>query len=94
MTGTGGSRPGDEPPQYVAEHVRDWLADDDRLAALDIRVRILGDKVFLTGTVATEARRAVVTDVVAAHLPDHDIHNEIAVVECSEVSPTEVETLR
>ena len=83
----------DEPPQYVAEHVRDWLAVDDRLAALDIRVRILGHKVFLTGTVATAARRAVVTDVVAAHLPDHEIHNELAVGECSEVSPAEVETL-
>ena len=82
-----------EPPQYVAEHVRDWLADDDRLAALDIRVRIVGSKVFLTGTVATEARRAVVTDVVTAHLPDHEVHNEIAVADCAEASPTEVETL-
>ena len=53
--------PGDEPPQYTAEHVRGWLAIDDRLAALDIGVRIVGHKVFLTGTVATEARRAVVT---------------------------------
>ena len=85
--------PVDEPPQYVAEHVRDWLAVDDRLAALDIRVRIVGHKVFLTGTVATEARRAVVTDVVVAHLPDHEIHNELAVGECSEVSAAEVETL-
>jgi len=85
--------PGDEPPQYVAEHVRDWLAVDDRLAALDIRVRIVGHKVFLTGTVATDARRSVVTEVVATHLPDHEIHNELAVVDCSEVSVGEVETL-
>ena len=83
----------EEPPQYVAAHVRDSLAGDDRLAALDIRVRIVGPKVFLTGTVATEARRAVVTDVVSVHLPDHEIHNEIAVVDCSEASPAEVETL-
>jgi len=84
---------GDEPPQYVAAHVREWLAVDDRLAALDIGVRILGHKVFLTGTVATDARRAVVTEVVAAHLPDHEIHNELAVVDCSEVGAGEVETL-
>jgi hypothetical protein len=84
---------GDEPPQYVAEHVRDWLAVDDRLAALDIRVRIVGHKVFLTGTVATDARRAVVTEVVATHLPDHEIHNELAVMDCSEVGAGEVETL-
>lgn len=84
----------DEPPQYTVAHVRDWLADDERLAALDIRVRIMGRKVFLTGTVPTEARREVVTDVVAAHLPDHEIHNETAVVECPEAAPTEVETLR
>jgi osmotically-inducible protein OsmY len=82
-----------DPPQYVAEHVRDWLAVDDRLAALDIGVRIVGHKVFLTGTVATEARRTVVTEVVTAHLPEHEIHNELAVVECSEVSAGEVETL-
>jgi hypothetical protein len=84
----------EEPPQYTAAHVRDWLADDDRLAVLDIRVRIMGRKVFLTGTVPTEARRGVVTDVVAAHLPDHEIHNEIGVVECPEASPAEVETIR
>ena len=83
----------DEPPQYVAAHVRDWLAVDDRLAALDIDVRVIGNKVFLTGSVATEARRSVVTDVVGTHLPDHEIHNELAVAECPEVSPTEVETL-
>jgi hypothetical protein len=83
----------DEPPQYTAEHVRGLLAGDDRLAALDIRVRIVGHKVFLTGTVATEARRAVVTEVVSTHLPEHEIHNELAVVECSEASPAEVETL-
>jgi hypothetical protein len=93
VTGSAGIDPADEPPQYVAAHVRDWLAEDDRLAALDIRVRIMGRKVFLTGAVATEARRAVVTDVVAAHLPDHELHNEIAVVECLEASPAEVETL-
>jgi len=85
--------PIDEPPQYVAEHVRDVLADDDRVAALDIRVRIVGRKVFLTGTVATESRRAVVTDLVTTHLPDHEIHNELAVTECSEASEAEVETL-
>ena len=93
MTGTAGTDSADEPPQYVAAHVRDWLAEDDRLAALDIRVRIVGHKVFLTGSVATEARRAVVTDVLAAHLPDHELHNELAVVECSEVGAGEVETL-
>jgi type II secretory pathway component PulK len=83
----------DEPPQYVAEHVRDVLAVDDRVAALDIRVRIVGRKVFLTGTVATEARRAVVTDLVTTQLPEHEIHNELAVTECSEASEAEVETL-
>src|SRR5215471_5826441 len=83
----------DEPLQYVAEHVRDWLAVDDRLAALDIRVRIVGHKVFLTGIVATEARRAVVTEVVSAHLPEHEVHNELAVVECCEASPDEDGTL-
>jgi len=83
----------DEPPQYVAEHVRDLLAVDDRLAALDIRVRIVGHKVFLTGTVATEARRAVVSEVVGAHLSDHEVHNELVVAECSEATAAEVETL-
>ena len=93
MTGPAGVDPTEEPPQYTAAHVRDWLAEDDRLAALDIRVRVMGRKVFLHGTVATETRRGVVTDVLAAHLPDHELHNEIAVVECPEASPAEVETL-
>ena len=93
MTASGLTSSGDEPPQYVAEHVRDWLAVDDRLAALDIDVRIVGHKVFLSGTVPTDARRTVVTEVVATHLPDHEIHNELAVGECSEVGAGEVETL-
>ena len=51
------------------------------------------DGSFLTGTVATEARRAVVTEVVSTHLPDHEIHNELAVAECFEATAEEVETL-
>ena len=67
-----------------------WRSRTGFHAVLDIRVRIVGRKVFLSGTIATDARRGIVTDVVAAHLPEHEIHNEIAVADCPEASPTAI----
>ena len=75
-------RPSDDhvPMQYVVARLRDALAHDERVAALDIQVRIVGSDVFLTGMVSSDPRRAAVEDVVRGEVPDLTIHNQLDVL--------------
>jgi len=75
-------RPSDDrvPMQYVVAGVRDALAHDDRVAALDIQVRIVGSDLFLTGTVSSDRRRVEAEDVVRGEVPDLTIHNQLDVL--------------
>jgi osmotically-inducible protein OsmY len=70
-----------EPTQYLVARIRDSFAHDERVAALDINVRIVGDSVFLIGTVATPERRSTCEDVLRELLPDHRVHNQLVVLE-------------
>ena len=65
-----------EPPQYVAEHIRDALRNDPRVGELDVQVRITGGRVFVTGNVATLERQRAITDSVEEILPDVEVRNE------------------
>ena len=77
---TDATDPASEPLQYVAAHVREALAHDGRVAALDIEVRIVGSDLFLTGSVASPPRPQAAEDVVRAQLPDLTIHNQLDVL--------------
>jgi osmotically-inducible protein OsmY len=68
------------PMQYVVARLRDALAHDERVAALDIQVRIVGSDVFLTGMVSSESRRAAIEDVVRGEVPDLTIHNQLDIL--------------
>jgi osmotically-inducible protein OsmY len=81
-----------EPVEYLAEHVHAAFASDPRVSELGIQVTISGDKVFLSGDVATEERRDAVADVAAELLPDHEVHNHVAVVDRSGAGGREVVT--
>jgi hypothetical protein len=70
-----------EPKQYLVARLRQALATDPRVNELDIHVKIAGDRVFLTGWVATPQRRDAVSVVTRELLPDHEIHNSITVME-------------
>ena len=70
-----------EPTQYLVARIRDAFAHDERVAALDINVKIVGDTVFLIGTVATPERRNSCEGVLRELLPDHRVHNQLAVLE-------------
>jgi osmotically-inducible protein OsmY len=80
----------DEPPDYVAEHVHEAMAHDPRLNELGIRVTISGEKAFLTGDVATEARKDAAGDVATEALPGYEVHNHVAVVDCSRSGGEEI----
>lgn len=69
----------DEPKQYVVARVNEALAHDPRLGELDVQVKVVGQQVFLTGSVSTAPRHELITSVVADLLPGHQVHNEVVV---------------
>jgi hypothetical protein len=79
-----------EPSEYTAEHVHVALAE--RLSELGVQVTISGDKVFLSGDVATGDRRDAVGEVASQMLPDHEVHNHVSVVDRSAFGGEEVVT--
>jgi len=73
--------PADEVPmQYVVARVRDALAHDARVAALDLQVRIVGSELFLTGMVSSAPRRDAAEAVVRGEVPHLTIHNQLDVL--------------
>ena len=68
-----------DPPHYLIQRVREAIAHDPRVAELELRVKMVGDKLFVTGSVSTEERRRAVSEIVRETLPDVELHNEISV---------------
>jgi len=74
---------GAEAPHYVVERVRDAIARAPDVNELDLRVPVVGGKVFIAGTVATPERREAITDIVGGLLPGYDVQNETDVLTLS-----------
>jgi osmotically-inducible protein OsmY len=83
----------EEAPQYIAARAHDHLACDDRLATLDVDVRVVGQKVFLSGSVNTDTQRQVAAALMREHLPGYEVHNELQLVEGAEVEAGRAENL-
>jgi osmotically-inducible protein OsmY len=81
-----------EPTQYLVARLRDALAHDHRVAALDIQVRIVGQDLYLTGQVATPARRDAARAVVNDVAPELEVHNQLDVLPVA--APTGQEEIR
>ena len=64
---------------YLAERIRTAIAQDDRVNELGIAVAIVGDRVFVTGTVLTAERRDGIASVIAEQVPALELHNDVAV---------------
>jgi osmotically-inducible protein OsmY len=79
----------DAPAQYVVARVREALAHDEHVAALDLQVRIVGDDLFLTGTVSSAPRRDAAEAVVRTQVPDLRIHNQLDVLPVDAPSSSE-----
>ncbi len=65
--------------QYLVGKLEDALATDPRVSALDLKVKIAGDKIHLTGDIATEERRGAAVAVVLEILPDAVVFNDLTV---------------
>jgi hypothetical protein len=80
-----------EPLEYVAAHLNEALANDPRVSELGLHIAVRGDRLYVTGTVATDERRTAIEDVLAGLGTGYEIHNETTVA-CMAV-PDDVETL-
>jgi len=78
-----------EPPHYLAMRLRDALAHDSRVSELDLHVKIVGDRVFVSGVVSSEACRQAISDVATEVLPTHRLVNETSVLEAASTPKTE-----
>jgi len=81
---------GTEPLEYTAAHLNDALAGDPRVSELGLRIDVRGERLYVTGMVATVERQAAIDEVLGA-LTTYEIHNETAVARLAE--PEESETL-
>ncbi len=78
-----------EAPEYLIGRIQQALATDPRTGELELDVRIAGDRIFLSGTVATEERCSAVEEVVREMAPDHDVSNQLSVVGEQDPGPEE-----
>jgi BON domain len=79
-----------EPKQYVVEHIREALAQDPRVAELDVQVKVVGDRIFVKGTVPAAARRDAISTVLDEMFGDDvEIHNDVTVLRPTERSEPE-----
>ena len=81
-----------EPTQYLVARLRDALAHDHRVAALDLQVRIVGEDLYLTGAVASTTRRDAAEAVVRDVAPELHVHNQLDVLPVA--APTGREEIR
>jgi osmotically-inducible protein OsmY len=65
----------DRSGRYLVAKIRDALAKDPRVNEPELEVSISVDKVMVSGTVPTDARRQAVTDVVQELAPGMDVRN-------------------
>ncbi len=77
--------------EYLAQHVREALAHDPRVADLGICVTVEPGAVRLSGQVVTEERRGAVALVAQELLAGHQVHNDVTVTACEE--PNHVENV-
>jgi osmotically-inducible protein OsmY len=68
-----------EPVEYVVARIKEALAHDGRVAALDVEVTIADRVVILEGTVPTEQRRHACTELVRTVVQDSVVDNRLVV---------------
>jgi osmotically-inducible protein OsmY len=78
-----------DQPEYLIGRIQQALATDPRTGELELDVRIAGGRIFLTGAVATDERRAAVEEVVREIAPGQDVANELTVTVETEPGPEE-----
>lgn len=81
-------RPTDLDP-YLAEHVREALAQDPRVGELDVGVAIDGERVVLRGRLPSPASQAAAAEIARRFVPGHLIVDETIVADFPESTEAE-----
>jgi hypothetical protein len=71
---------------YLVQHIQDALASDPRARELGVDAQIVGDRLVLTGTVATPDLRSAIGEVVG-EVVDREAGSGLAVVNELAVMP-------
>jgi hypothetical protein len=79
-----------KPPEYLASHIMERLAEDPATAELGIRVTVGHDWLHVTGVVATPERRDEVLRVVHEEAPGLEVRSDLTVAEAVEPSDEEI----
>jgi hypothetical protein len=69
--------PARSPDPYLAEHIRDALAEDPRTTGLEVDIVAEGSVISLRGTVLTDQRRDAADAVLAERFPECVVQNEL-----------------
>jgi len=80
-----------EPLEYVAAHLAEALACDPRVNELGLQIAVRGTKLYVSGSVQTDERRAAIDEVAAELALGFEVHNQTVVT--AFVEPDSVETL-
>lgn len=79
----------DLAPEYLAEHVRQALTTDPRTMEQGLDVRVVGDHVYVSGTVTSSERCEAVALVAAEAADGRDVRNEVRIAEPTDRHTTE-----
>ena len=75
--------------QYVVAKALETLTQDPRLAETALHVSVTGNKLFVTGDVATAERRDAITTVLQEQFPELEIANATSVYDMVETTEEE-----
>jgi hypothetical protein len=64
---------------YEVQHLREALATDPRVGELELEVRAVAGKLFISGTVPTDERRLAIDEVAREIVPETTVCNETTV---------------
>lgn len=68
-----------EPSAYLVEHIKEALLRDPEIGELDVQVSVDGERIVVTGHVATAERCEAIDRVLRQLLPGRDVRNETTV---------------
>ena len=70
----------DREPSYLAEHIREALATDERVAEPELKVKVVANRAIVRGVVPSDARRDQVTLVIEDLFPELDVDNQVSIL--------------
>lgn len=82
-------QPHGEEDEYIVARALDTLANDSRLGETALNVSVTGDKIFVTGDVATSERRDAITKVLTECFDGFEVVNATSVYDMVETAEEE-----